>query len=80
MLAQQEIVSAAARRRIGTDVELLVDGVDGEGYCFGRHSGQAPEIDGVCFLTHPRPVGSFATGKVIQADGYDLIVDTQGPR
>jgi len=77
MLAQQEIVFAASRRLIGSSLELLVDGVDDEGYCFGRHSCQAPDIDGVCFLTHPRGAGEFVTGEVIDTDGYDLIVDTQ---
>ncbi len=75
MLAQQAIAFAANRRRIGRRITVLVDGTDAQGRCIARHAGQAPDIDSVCYLRTPRPSGSFVTGKVIESDQYDLIVE-----
>ena len=77
MLAQQEIAFAANRGRIGERVEILVDGVDAEGYCIGRTSGQAPEIDSICILTEPREAGTFLAAKVADWRHYDLIVEPE---
>jgi len=77
MLAQQEIAFAANRRRIGSAVEVLVDGVDDRGRCFGRTCGQAPDIDGICYLTEAHPAGTFVPGKVVDTRDYDLIVAAQ---
>ena len=79
MLAQQEIAFAACRRQIGETVQVLVDGTDAEGCCFGRTYAQAPDIDSVCYLTEPRPAGTFVAGEVVDADGYDLIVAPSPP-
>ena len=75
MLAQQKIAFAANRRRVGQAIEVLVDGMDSQGRCVGRHAGQAPDIDSVCILKKKSPPGKFVQAKVIGADGYDLIVD-----
>lgn len=75
MLAQQEIALAANRRRVGQEIEVLVDGQDAQGRCVGRYYGQAPEIDSVCYLRRPRPAGRFVKTKIVASDGYDLIVD-----
>jgi len=75
MRAQQELVFAANRRRVGEIVTVLVDGVDTDGRCVGRSAGQAPEVDGLCYLTDPRPAGCFVSGSVVGFDGYDLIVE-----
>jgi len=77
MLAQQKIAFAAARRRVGRSVEVLVDGVDAAGRCVGRTRGQAPDIDSVCILTRECPAGTFLTGKVAATQGYDLIVEPE---
>jgi ribosomal protein S12 methylthiotransferase len=74
MLAQQKIAFAANRRRVGQTIEVLVDGIDSQGRCVGRHSGQAPDIDSICILKKKRSPGTFARVKVAGADGYDLIV------
>jgi len=79
MLAQQEIVFAANRRMVGREVEILVDGTDRSGRCFGRHYGQAPEIDSLCYLTKDRPAGTFVKGKVVNWDRYDLVVQIDDP-
>jgi ribosomal protein S12 methylthiotransferase len=75
MLAQQETVFKAARRRIGATFKLVVDGPGPDGACIGRHAGQAPEVDSVCKL----PSGDFDAGDVlnvrcVETEGYDLIV------
>jgi ribosomal protein S12 methylthiotransferase len=74
MLAQQAIAFQANGRRVGKRLEVLVDGLDGQGCCVGRYYGQAPDIDSLCRLTSKRQPGSFVTGKVIDWDDYDLIL------
>jgi ribosomal protein S12 methylthiotransferase len=74
MGAQREIVLSANAARVGGEIEVLVDGVDEEGCCFGRHAGQAPDVDSVCYLTCPRAAGTFVQGRVADQDEYDLIV------
>ncbi len=74
MLAQQKIAFAANRRRLGQPIEVLVDGIDSQGRCVGRHAGQSPDIDSVCILRKKSPPGKFVRAKVVGADGYDLIV------
>lgn len=73
MLTQQEIAFAAAEAMVGKRVEVLVDGLDEQGRCIGRHAGQAPEIDGICYVTDPQPDGSMPCCEIIAAEGYDLI-------
>ena len=77
MFAQQEIAFAANRRAVGRSVEVLADGADISGRCVGRTFGQAPDIDGVCILTEPRPAGAFVPCTVVDWHEYDLIVRPQ---
>ncbi len=79
MARQKKIVAAAQKRRVGSSVEVLVDGpsVEHELVLQGRLEGQAPEIDPVVFLTDCGP-GEFGPGELIRARivgarGYDLI-------
>jgi ribosomal protein S12 methylthiotransferase len=74
MLAQQIIAFQANGRRVGKRIEVLVDGLDSQGRCVGRHYGQAPDIDSLCRLTSKHRPGKFVTGKVIDWADYDLIV------
>jgi ribosomal protein S12 methylthiotransferase len=75
MLAQQEIAFAASARKVGSPIEVLVDGDDRAGRRVGRYYGQAPDIDGLCILKRRRRPGSFVRTKVVGWSGYDLIVD-----
>jgi len=75
MLAQQEIAFEQGSARVGSPVEILVDGTDSRGYCIGRHYGQAPDIDGRCVLSEPRAAGSFVRAEVVDSDAYDLVVE-----
>ncbi len=74
MLAQRKIAFAANRRRIGEEIEVLVDRSE-RGRSVGRHAGQAPDIDSECIVRKKLPPGTFFRGRVAGADGYDLIVD-----
>lgn len=78
MLAQQAIAFHANAGMVGRRVEVLVDGLDAQGRCVGRHRGQAPDIDSLCRLTARRPPGSFITGKVVDWAEYDLVVRPEG--
>ena len=73
MRAQQEVAFAAGASRVGETLDVLVDGVDPEGRCVGRHSGQAPEVDGVCYLSDPVAPGRIVRAQVVGCDGYDLV-------
>lgn len=58
---------------VGRTLEVLVEGVDEEGRTFGRHRGQAPEIDGFVFLDRPCMIGEIVSVEMIDTLGYDLI-------
>jgi len=75
LAVQQEIAHAAAAARLGQEFDVLVDGVEADGRCVGRHAGQAPDIDGVCYLRRPAEPGTFVRARVVAADGYDLVVE-----
>jgi ribosomal protein S12 methylthiotransferase len=77
MAAQQEIAFSVNADAVGQLVDVLVDGLDEQGQCVGRHAGQAPEIDSLCILTEPRPAGEMLTVEVVGSEGYDLIVQPQ---
>ncbi len=78
MKAQQEISQAGNAARVGTELDVLVDGIDADGYCFGRHAGQAPDIDGICYLSEHLPPGRLVRARVVQAGDYDLVVEPVG--
>lgn len=76
---------AAAAGRVGTRVRVLVESLGSEEgpegtWGAGRTCGQAPEIDGITFLTGPMPAeaqaGGLVDGVVEEAAGYDLLVHT----
>jgi ribosomal protein S12 methylthiotransferase len=81
------VAAAQHERLVGTPVEVLIDAmVDAEGseevpegvVAVGRSRGQAPEVDGVCFVMGGLPRGA-GRGDIVQAEvtealGYDLVV------
>jgi len=77
MQAQQRTAFAANAARVGSAVEVLVDGTDPQGRCVGRHAGQAPDVDSVCILSRPAPSGEIIAGRVVGYDNYDLIVEAE---
>jgi ribosomal protein S12 methylthiotransferase len=71
--AADEIGVRRAAALVGRTLEVLVEGADEEGVTFGRHRGQAPEIDGLVLLdTHPAP-GELVLACITDSLGYDLL-------
>lgn len=73
MATQQEISRGRLQAKIGRCIEVLVDAVDSDG-AVGRSSADAPEIDGVVYIsdgTRLRP-GDLVAVEVEEADDYDL--------
>ncbi len=77
MAAQQGIVSRLQERRIGSEVDMLIEGVSEDGLFFrARSYGEAPEIDPEIYLLNEYPddlsLGQMVKGKIIAQEGYDL--------
>lgn len=80
MLAQQEVAFAAARRRIGSRLDVVIDERSAE-RCVGRHAGQAPEVDAVSILpASGHAPGDYVPVRCVDTAGYDLIVAPEQPR
>lgn len=78
MDVQREISLERNRAMVGRSIEVLVEGPseDSELIMQGRWSGQAPDIDGVVYVSRgPVYPGRIYTCTVEQATEYDLVVD-----
>jgi tRNA A37 methylthiotransferase MiaB len=74
MAAAERLAHAAAARRVGETLTVLVDGADERGRIVARHAGQAPEVDSVVLLpAGAAAVGEFARVRIAGAEGYDLL-------
>jgi len=83
VLTQQRAISLRRnRRQIGQTLRVLVDSVDeGRPLAWGRHTGQALEIDGQVFvkLSGADPIspgvqrGDFVDVRIVGAGPYDLV-------
>ena len=73
MAKQQTISAAKLANKVGTTQAVLIDEVEGE-RAVGRSMADAPEIDGVVYLTAPPGLkpGDLVEGEVSAADDYDL--------
>ncbi|MER6401481.1 30S ribosomal protein S12 methylthiotransferase RimO [Kitasatospora sp. NPDC059973] len=72
----EEMTAQRAEQRIGTEVEVLIESVDGD-LVEGRAAHQAPETDGLTTLTgvaDPQ-VGRFYRARVVASEGVDLIAE-----
>ena len=80
MAEQKRIVAKAQKRRVGSRVEVMVDGPspDHELVWRGRLAGQAPEIDPVVYFTDANPEalrpGALLEAEIVGAREYDLVV------
>jgi ribosomal protein S12 methylthiotransferase len=73
---QEPIAAAKGQAKIGSVVEVLVDGRSEETELLleGRHEGLAPEIDGVVYINEgAASPGDFAKVEITEALGYDLV-------
>lgn len=76
MAAQQEISASILDACVGEEMEVLVDAPHGEwpGLHVGRVWFQAPEIDGVTYISGPDVApGRLVTATVEEAKDYDLV-------
>jgi ribosomal protein S12 methylthiotransferase len=73
---QEGIASAQGRARIGSTIEVMVEGVseETEWLLEGRHEGLAPEIDGVVYINDgTASAGQFVNVNITDAALYDLV-------
>ena len=83
--AQETIAASKERARIGSILDVLIDGRsdETEGVLEGRHEGLAPDIDGVVYVdedsadadgnaSEPAP-GDFCKVEITDAAGFDLV-------
>ena len=76
MTAQREISADILDGYVGQDMEVLVDSVHAEwpGLHVGRTWFQAPEIDGVTYVSGPGVApGAMVTATVEESKEYDLV-------
>jgi ribosomal protein S12 methylthiotransferase len=76
MAAQQVISARRLQQRVGKDIAVIVDELDGE-QALGRSMADAPEIDGRVYLPSGKgakklKMGDVLTARVTAADEYDL--------
>ncbi len=72
-----ELMAQRAEDRVGTEVEVLVEGAEDEDFeCTGRAAHQAPEVDGECVFERGSglEVGELVRAVVIGTEGADLVV------
>jgi ribosomal protein S12 methylthiotransferase len=73
---QEDIAAAKGREKIGSVLEVLVDGPSEETELLleGRHEGLAPEIDGVVYINEGTAcAGEFVKVEITDSAAYDLV-------
>ena len=73
MAHQQAISTERLARKVGKELDVLIDEVDEEG-AVGRSSADAPEIDGSVFVDSAVPLkpGDLVRVRITESDEYDL--------
>ncbi|MCL6501817.1 MAG: 30S ribosomal protein S12 methylthiotransferase RimO [Pirellulales bacterium] len=82
MEAQQEVAFAWARAQVGRRREVLLDApLPGEpDVWLGRSYSEAPDVDGVIYVTGRRlAAGKLVPCEIVAAQGYDLVAAPVGP-
>jgi ribosomal protein S12 methylthiotransferase len=83
MAVAEEVSAARLRRRIGADMQVLVDSAPALGRKggVGRSYADAPEIDGTVRLLPPQKlskrltVGEFTRARIVATEGHDLVAE-----
>ncbi len=80
MAIQQQIAFQWNESRVGTSEDVIIDAPLPEqpGVWIGRSRGEAPDIDGVVYVSgvdesSPIDVGDLVRCEIVAADGYDLV-------
>lgn len=73
MAHQQKISEARLQKKVGTQIDVLIDEVTETG-AIGRSMADAPEIDGVVYLESHEPLvmGQLVRASVTSTDPYDM--------
>ncbi len=79
MAHQQAISTARLAKRVGREINVLIDEVDEDG-AIGRSSADAPEIDGCVYVDSDTPLkpGDLIRARVTESDEYDLWAEKIG--
>lgn len=73
-LLQQEISHDINMRFVGKTMDVLIEGIQEDGMLIGRTYRDAPEIDGLVFVSGDAPVGGIVPVKITGVVGdYDLL-------
>ncbi|HKO93591.1 MAG TPA: 30S ribosomal protein S12 methylthiotransferase RimO [Polyangiaceae bacterium] len=78
MQLQRPISRRKMRGLVGSELEVLVEGVSDESEFLleGRHAGQAPDIDGKVYLANGEAQpGEIRRARITDAADYDLVAD-----
>lgn len=79
MAMQQKSAFAWANSRVGSTADVLLDSelADQPGIWIGRTAAEAPDIDGLVYVSaqpgDQLAAGKFVSTEIVAADGYDLI-------
>ena len=76
MEIQTAVSAALLKKKVGTTVEVVVEGYDNKNKVFrGRSAQDAPEIDGIVYFISPEKhcIGDFVKVKIIKSSEYDLL-------
>jgi ribosomal protein S12 methylthiotransferase len=76
METSQAVSAARLQTKVGREIEVIVDSVDGDG-ATGRSVWDAPDIDGSVFIPHEDDLtpGDIVRARVVKASEYDLEAD-----
>ncbi len=79
MEVQAAISAAKLQAKVGQEIDVLVDGLDEDGYLVGRSKADAPEIDGRVYLSTDDDLqpGDIVRCEVIAADEHDLNAEVR---
>jgi ribosomal protein S12 methylthiotransferase len=78
MSIQRRISKKKNKALVGRELDVLVEGTSDESELamVGRHAGQAPEIDGITYLSGgPVLPGEMVRARITRATDYDLVAD-----
>jgi ribosomal protein S12 methylthiotransferase len=81
MSAQQAISASLCASKIGTSVEVIIEGYDEDEFCYvGRSSTDTPDVDGAAYVYSEEELmaGDIVTAEVIDANEYDIITKVGG--
>lgn len=64
MQVQQRICEGFAASLVGQEIDVLVDGVNEDGWLFGRTQYDAPDVDPIVFLSDSSGVAPLEVGQM----------------